>query len=100
MAKKILIILLSLAVLSACGNSEPIGKFEDVKIVDKKKTEECFKGCYNEYFVTLEKSGEKISLQVPTEEMYNAVKKGNTVTVSYDEEYEILELKFKIQSKN
>lgn len=91
----------SVLIMSACSaDPEPIGKFENMKIVSKKGTDQCYRGCANEYYVTLEKNGEKITLEIPTESMFKTIKKGNTVTVDYDENYMVVKLTFtKIESK-
>lgn len=89
----VLTALLSLFVVG-CEAVEPYGEIENAIVVDKKTEEQCARGCWNNYFITLEKNGNKIELEVDTENEYNAFILDNTVNVSYDRSFFVIDVEF------
>lgn len=96
-----MIILFAVLLLAGC-NSEPpkeLGKFVEVTVSDTKTVEECFKGCSYDYEVTLEKNETTVVLNVEREEMFNLLKKGNVVNITYNDHYYITEVTFPMMEK-
>ena len=95
--KKLALLMLSLSLLAGCKTEPPkvIGQFENVTVKDKRKEEKCSRGCWDEYYVKLEKDGTEVELAMgDRKNMYHLFTKGNVVTVSYDEDYRVVEIKF------
>lgn len=96
MKKLIATLVFTLTLLVGCS-SEPakeLGTFVEVKVKDNKVIEHCYRGCYYDYEVTLEKNGTVVTLGVEEEEMFNLLKKGNVVTITYNEDYFITSVIF------
>jgi hypothetical protein len=91
MNKFIIVLLMAVATLTACSEV-PVGEFTDVEVKKSRVEEQCMKGCWSEYYVTLEKNGTEIEMYVASENMYKLFKDGNIVTVSYDKDYNIIEV--------
>jgi hypothetical protein len=93
--KKLIISLIVLLVLSACSSEE--GRIKEAKVVEKLGSSSCIRSC--DYSIVLEKNGEQVELKVNGYD-FDAIKKGNTVSVTYDSRYEVTDLKLiNIQSK-
>lgn len=93
MLKNILLSLVLILTLAGCSEAEPVGEYKDVKVVKTNVEEHCMKGCWDEYTVTLQKGDIKIDMYVATEGDFKLLKKGNVVTVEYNEEQEIIGVK-------
>jgi hypothetical protein len=93
--KKLIIPLIVLLCLSAC--SESVNSIKEAKVVEKIGSSSCMRSC--NYSIVLEKNGERIELKVDGYD-FDAIQKGNTVSVTYTGAYNIKDIKFiNIQSK-
>lgn len=97
--KKILFMLTSLLFLAGCGEVPELGKFVEVTVTDVEAIEQCDFSCWTDYEVTLEKDDTSVTLEVSEEEMANLLKKGNVVTVTYNQEYKITSVSFPLMEK-
>jgi len=93
MKKIFILISLATALLVGCS-SEPKGTFEGVKVLDKRMEEQCSRGCWNDYYIKFEKNGDVVELETDLENVFNLFEKGNTVNVTYDEDYFIIDVGF------
>ena len=94
--KKILIICCILFA-SGCSMSmaEPYGSLTGVTVKDKRFVENvCLKPCADEYYTTFEKDGQEVELRIYNENLFNALKKGAVVDVTYNFEYAVEDLSF------
>lgn len=91
MKKLLLLLAVSITLLlTAC--TEPEGKIENAKIVEKMNWESCSNDCYYDYSILVEKDGETIELGIKSRAMYKALKEGSTVTVTYSHMYYVIDL--------
>lgn len=93
-SKTLIGLAMSMALLAGCSNDEPKGEFKNVKVLEKRTEEQCGRGCWNDYYIKFEKGGTIVELETDYENVYNLFTEGNVVTVTYNSDYLILDVKF------
>lgn len=76
----------------AVQKNKIVGTFTNVKVIDKKEDENGRMS--NDYLIMIEKGGQKVQLQTKGEESFNAIQKGNIITVGYNKDFEIQKITF------
>jgi uncharacterized lipoprotein NlpE involved in copper resistance len=93
MKKVCILILAAIFLLMGCtnGKNETKGTLKNVTVKEK-HTEGGYR--FTSYHILFDKKGQEIELLAEDETEYNALKKGLVVTVSYDDDYHIQDIKF------
>lgn len=68
------------------------GTFKQVKVVNKKAN--IYAKSRNEYIITVQKGDQKVKLTTKGEDAYNAIQKGNVLTVGYNKDFVIQKITF------